>query len=63
MADLTTSNGAPIVDDQNSMTAGERGPVLMQIGRWLKSWLTLIVSGFQNVLCMRKGRGPMVRLP
>lgn len=27
---LTTSNGAPIADDQNTLTAGERGPVLMQ---------------------------------
>ncbi len=27
---LTTSSGAPIADDQNSLTAGERGPVLMQ---------------------------------
>ena len=27
---LTTSNGAPIDDNQNSMTAGTRGPVLIQ---------------------------------
>lgn len=27
---MTTSAGAPISDNQNSMTAGERGPVLMQ---------------------------------
>ena len=27
---LTTSSGAPIADDQNSLTAGPRGPVLMQ---------------------------------
>jgi len=27
---MTTSAGAPIADNQNSMTAGERGPVLMQ---------------------------------
>ncbi len=27
---LTTSAGAPIVDNQNSLTAGERGPVLLQ---------------------------------
>lgn len=29
-AKLTTSFGIPVADDQNSMTAGERGPVLMQ---------------------------------
>jgi len=27
---LTMSSGAPVADDQNSMTAGARGPVLMQ---------------------------------
>ena len=27
---LTSQNGAPISDDQNSITAGERGPVLLQ---------------------------------
>lgn len=27
---LTQSNGAPVVDNQNSMTAGQRGPLLMQ---------------------------------
>ncbi|ODN41666.1 catalase [Piscirickettsia litoralis] len=30
MTILTTSNGAPIADDQNSLTAGERGPILLQ---------------------------------
>ncbi|WP_269464902.1 catalase [Rugosibacter aromaticivorans] len=27
---LTTTGGAPVVDNQNIMTAGPRGPVLMQ---------------------------------
>src|SRR5437867_9706501 len=27
---LTTSAGAPVADNQNSMTAGPRGPVLLQ---------------------------------
>ena len=27
---LTTRNGAPVVDNQNSMTAGPRGPILLQ---------------------------------
>jgi catalase len=27
---LTTAFGTPVPDDQNSLTAGERGPVLMQ---------------------------------
>ncbi|WP_405115023.1 hypothetical protein [Piscirickettsia salmonis] len=31
MTILTTSSGAPIADDQNSLTAGERGPVLVSV--------------------------------
>lgn len=27
---LTTLNGAPVVDNQNSLTAGPRGPILSQ---------------------------------
>src|SRR5947209_15781817 len=27
---LTTSSGAPVADNQNTITAGPRGPVLMQ---------------------------------
>jgi catalase len=27
---LTNRNGAPVVDNQNTMTAGPRGPVLLQ---------------------------------
>ena len=27
---LTTAFGIPVADDQNSLTAGERGPVLIQ---------------------------------
>ena len=27
---LTTSAGCPVADNQNSLTAGARGPVLMQ---------------------------------
>jgi len=27
---LTTAFGIPVGDDQNSQTAGERGPILMQ---------------------------------
>ena len=27
---LTTSTGAPVDDNQNSMTVGQRGPILLQ---------------------------------
>lgn len=34
MKTLTTATGTPIGDNQNSMTAGKRGPTLLQeIGR------------------------------
>ena len=32
---LTTTAGAPVADNQNSITAGPRGPVLMQDWRLL----------------------------
>ena len=30
MKTMTTSGGAPVADNQNSVTAGRRGPVMMQ---------------------------------
>lgn len=30
MSTLTTAAGIPVADNQNSLTAGPRGPVLMQ---------------------------------
>ena len=30
MSKLTTAAGAPVPDNQNSMTAGPRGPMLLQ---------------------------------
>ena len=27
---MTTSAGAPVADNQNALTAGERGPILLQ---------------------------------
>ena len=35
---LTMSNGAPVIDNQNSMTAGARGPLLAQ-DLWLNEKL------------------------
>ena len=39
---LTTAFGAPVVDNQNSMTAGKRGPVLVQ-DIWLNEKLANFV--------------------
>ena len=30
---LTTANGSPVADNQNSLTAGPRGPLLVQDGQ------------------------------
>ena len=38
---LTRSNGAPVVDNQNSMTAGPRGPLLQDL--WLNEKLANFV--------------------
>ena len=27
---LTTANGVPVADNQNSLTAGERGPIVLE---------------------------------
>ena len=39
---LTTDFGAPVVDNQNSMTAGARGPLLAQ-DLWLNEKLAIIL--------------------
>ena len=30
---VTTASGIPVADNQNSLSAGPRGPLLLQIGR------------------------------
>ena len=38
---LTSSSGAPVADNQNVITAGKRGPMLLQDVWFLKNWLIL----------------------
>ncbi len=33
---MTTAAGIPVADNQNSLTAGPRGPVLMQVSQLIK---------------------------
>ena len=42
---LTTEAGAPVVDNQNSMTAGARGPLLAQ-DLWLNESFAEFISCF-----------------
>jgi len=46
---LTTAFGIPVGDDQNSFTAGERGPVLMQDVHLLEKLGHLIENESLNV--------------
>ena len=42
---LTTSAGAPVVDNQNTMTAGPRGPALLQQDFWFPEKLAYFDRG------------------
>ena len=39
---LTAANGRPIADNQNSQTAGQRGPVMLQ-DPWLIEKLPILI--------------------
>ncbi len=56
---LTTSNGAPVADNQNAMTAGARGPMLLQ-----DVWYLEKMAHFdrENVVCMPKAQELMAAL-
>lgn len=41
---LTAANGRPIADNQNTQTAGQRGPVMMQDPGFLRNSPTLTVK-------------------
>ena len=41
MKKLTTAAGAPVANNQNSMTAGKRGPILLQDVWYLENLHTL----------------------
>jgi len=45
---LTNNFGTTVSDDQNSLTAGAPGPVLMRTFTCLRSWLISTGSVFRN---------------
>ena len=59
---LTTNQGVPITDNQNSLTVGERGPVLLQDVQFIEKWLTLTESASLKGLSTPKGRVHAVTL-
>lgn len=55
MKKLTTAAGAPVVDNNNSQTAGPRGPVLLQ-DVWLLEKLAHFDREVIPGLCRDKGK-------
>jgi catalase len=60
---MTTAGGAPVGDNQNSLTVGPRGPVLMQDLLLIERWRISIVSAYPNLLDGEKGSGDTERDP
>ncbi len=58
----TTAFGIPVGEDQNSLTAGERGPVLMQDVHLLEKLGHSTESVFLNGWCTPRVRARMVIL-
>jgi catalase len=46
---LTNRTGAPVVDNQNTMTAGKRGPALLQ-----DVWFLEKLAHSKTIFCGRK---------
>lgn len=56
---LTTAQGAPFSDDQNSLKVGARGPVALEDHHMREKSSTSIMSAFQSGLCTRAATAPM----
>ena len=50
---LTTNQGAPVGDNQNSRTAGRRGPVLLEDYHLVEKLAHFDRERIPGVLCMR----------
>lgn len=60
---LTTANGTPVADNQNTLTASDRGPVLMQDFHLMENWRTSTANAFLSALSMLKEPLHLVHLP
>jgi len=58
---LTTDSGMPVSDNQNSTTAGPRGPVLMQDFILFEKLPTRTASASLNVASTPRVRAPTAR--
>lgn len=48
---LTTAAGAPVVDNNNVITAGKRGPMLLQDVWFWKNWPTSTARSSPSAAC------------
>ena len=53
---MTTNQGAPVGDNQNSKTAGRRGPTLLEDYHLIEKSLTSTVNGYRSASFMPWGR-------
>ena len=54
----TTSAGRPVAENQNAMTAGPRGPQLLQDVWFLENWRIMTGRLFPKGECMQKALVP-----
>ena len=59
MIDLTTSQGAPVPDNQNSLTAGVRGPVLLQDHQLIEKLASFARERLPERVVHAKGAGAL----
>jgi hypothetical protein len=52
---LTTAQGGPVSDDQNSLKVGPRGPTLLEDSISARKSFTSTTNGFLSGLCMLAG--------
>jgi len=60
---LTTASGIPVADNQNSLTAGERGPILMQDFYLMEKLAHFNRERILNALSMQKEPLHLARSP
>ena len=60
---LTTNVGAPVADNQNVMTAGPRGPMLLQDVWFLEKLAHFDPKSSPSAACTPRGPAPTAPLP
>ncbi len=63
MTNMTTNQGHPITDDENSQTVGERGPTLLQDFQFIEKIAHFDRERIPERVVHAKGRGSLRLLP